>query len=72
MGKEIGDHLKDYRLKHNLKREKVALDLGVSFNYIYALEQGHKKSVSQEMLIKIARYLKVSTDELLGLKTPKK
>lgn len=72
MGKQIGKLLKEYREKHKIKKEKLALDLGISVSYLNALETGQRDSVSSDCLIKIAGHLKVSTDDLLGLKTPKK
>lgn len=68
----IGDKIKKHRTKLNIKKEKMAVDLSVSYSYLHALEHNQRTSVSQEMLIKIARYLKVSTDELLSLKPPPK
>ena len=68
----IGDTIKNYRVKNEISREKLAVDMGISVAYLNQLEYNQRTSVSQDMLIKIARYLKISTDELLGLKPPKK
>jgi len=68
----IGKFIREYRLKNKIKKEKMAIDLGISVAYLNSLEYNHRTSVSQEVLIKIARYLKISADELLGLKPPKK
>jgi len=68
MAKTLGKIIKEFRIKKGLKKEKMALDIGITAAYLSALEYDVRKSVSPELLVKIADYLDVSTDELLGRK----
>lgn len=62
----FGENLKELRLKKNLTQEKLAEFLGVSFQTISKWERCETYP-DITMLPEIARYFKISVDDLLGI-----
>lgn len=65
----MGKRIKSLRQKNSMKQAYLASRLGISVQYISALENGRKQP-SLEMLVKLARELNTTTDDLLCLPTP--
>ena len=55
--------IKVYRAMHDISQEGLAKELGVSRQTILAIEKG-KYDPSLELAFKIARYFKVSMEEI--------
>ncbi len=62
--------IKELRLEHELKQIVIARVLGVAQNTYSDYELG-KVSVPVDIIIKLARFYRVSTDYILGIKCPK-
>lgn len=62
----FGYRLKTLRLKKNLTQQQLAELLGVTKSVISAYENGTRYP-AYDVLVKIARIFKVSTDYLLGV-----
>lgn len=62
----LGERLKEQRLRTKLTAGQIAVALGFSDVFIYQLESGVKKP-SLDTLMRLARRYKTSTDYLLGL-----
>lgn len=69
MDKELGTRIKTLRQQANLKQTQLAGMLNVSPALISAYELGDRKP-SLEILVSLSATFKVSTDFLLGVKTP--
>ena len=69
MDKELGNRIKQLRQQANLTQSQLAKILNVSPALISAYELGDRKP-SLEILVSLAATFKVSTDYLLGLKSP--
>jgi putative transcriptional regulator len=57
------NRIKVFRAMHDLTQEALARDLGVTRQTILAIEKG-KYDPSLDLAFKIARYFKVSIDEV--------
>ncbi len=60
-------NLKEIRISKGLKQKRVAMDLNLNPVTYNGYETG-KSEPSIEMIIKLAEYFNVTTDELLGAK----
>ena len=68
----FGNNLSRLRKKRRLSQAQLAAAIGLSASskgYISELESG-KKRPSTELLLKLADYFSVSTDDLLGRTSP--
>lgn len=61
---EFGARLKDLRTTRGLTQEKLAEELGISWDHLCRVERGNR-SFSIDLIIEIAVYFGVSTDYLL-------
>lgn len=61
---EFGARLKDLRTTRGLTQEKLAEELGISWDHLCRVERGNR-SCSIDLIIEIAVYFGVSTDYLL-------
>lgn len=61
----MGKRIQKIRRKRGVTQQELAEDLGVSFQYVSAIENG-KSELSLDLLVAIANRLSVTTDELLG------
>ena len=61
---EFGARLKDLRTTRGLTQEKLAEQLGISWDHLCRVERGNR-SCSIDLIIEIAVYFGVSTDYLL-------
>lgn len=61
---EFGARLKDLRTTRGLTQEKLAEELGISWDHLCRVEWGNR-SCSIDLIIEIAVYFGVSTDYLL-------
>jgi bacteriophage CI repressor helix-turn-helix domain len=61
---EFGERLKDLRTTRRLTQEKLAEELGISWDHLCRVERGNR-SCSIDLIIEIAVYFGVSTDYLL-------
>lgn len=62
---EIGSRMKQVRKNHNMSREQLAEQAGVSSKFIYEIERG-MKGMSAETLSKIAKALGETCDFLIN------
>lgn len=67
MSKVIAQHLKDARKKQGLTQAELAEHLGVTREAVAAYESGRVR-LMDDIIIRFASALKVSTDEILGYK----
>lgn len=63
--REFGAYLKDLRKRRHLTLEKVAIDLGISASEISHIEDGSRKSVPDQLLIRLAERYRVPLGEVL-------
>lgn len=63
--KRFGDALRAERQRLNISQEELALESDISRNYVGHIERG-EKSVSLEVLVRLARTLKISVAELIA------
>lgn len=63
-------NLKEIRISKGLKQNKVAKDLGINTVTYNGYETG-KSEPNIEIILKLADYFNVSTDELLGMENNK-
>ena len=61
---EFGARLKDLRTTRGLTQEKLAEQLGISWDHLCRVKRGNR-SCSIDLIIEIAVYFGVSTDYLL-------
>lgn len=61
---EFGARLKDLRTTRGLTQEKLAEQLGISWDHLCRVERGNR-SCSIDLIIEIVVYFGVSTDYLL-------
>jgi len=66
----IGQRIKDARLNRGVQQKALAAQLGMGQSVLSRYERGALRLPSS-LLARIAAALKASTDEILGLKTPK-
>lgn len=64
---EIGDRLRDLRLGVELSQREAADRLGISTQYISALETGNARPAVWPLLAELARLYGTSTDFILGM-----
>ena len=64
---EVGERIAQFRKARGLTQVELAHHLAIGQNLVSAYELG-KVRIGVDMVIKIARTLKMSTDELLGFK----
>ncbi len=64
---QIGERIARLRKERGLTQTELAEQIGVSQNLVSSYEVGTVR-LSADIAVKIAKALKVSTDELLGLK----
>ena len=62
----IGNRLKDLRIERGISAEQLAAELEIGVAMVFRYEN-NKSDPSSQVLTKIARYFKVSTDYLVGL-----
>ena len=63
---EIGKKIAKYRKEQNITQEELANKVGISYSYITQIEAPNVvKKMSLEVLLDIARVLKVNVKELL-------
>lgn len=62
--KDIGERIKQIRLSLALTQHKMAIQLGVSSNYLSMLERG-ERNPSLQIMKKVAQMADISIDELL-------
>lgn len=62
--KAFGVRLKDLRTTRGLTQEKLAEELGISWDHLCRVERGNR-SCSIDLIIEIAVYFGVSTDYML-------
>ncbi len=63
----LGTRLAELRGDRKWNQAELGRQLGVSRSHISRIESGETKNVSGELLVKIAKLFKVSTDYLLGI-----
>lgn len=74
--KEIGDKLREIRLKKNLSLREAAEKVGLSHTYLNALEKGHDPRTGRAMnpsartLVRIAEGYGIPLEELLRMASP--
>jgi len=61
-------NLRKYRDKKGWSQEKLAREAGISYNTLIKIERGGIKNPKIETIIKLAKALSVSIDELVGSK----
>ena len=66
----IANRIADTRKERGISQQQIAKKLGVTQPIISRYERGELR-IHAELLVKIAKILKVTTDELLGLQPPK-
>jgi transcriptional regulator with XRE-family HTH domain len=66
----VGERAARFRKERGITQKEMAERLGVSQPHVSFYERGETR-LHAEMLAKVARILRVSADELLGIKTPK-
>lgn len=59
-------NIKRLRIENGLTQEELANNIGVSQSAVYLWENG-KSDITGSYLVCLARFLNVSTDEILGL-----
>lgn len=62
-----GDRLADLRSSKGWNQKELAQKIGLSASQVSRIESGETKSVSSDILVKLAKEFKVSTDYILGL-----
>ena len=60
-----GEVIKNKRIERDLLQSELAQMVGVSKTHIYCIEKGRRKA-SFETMVRIARVLRCSVDELVG------
>lgn len=60
----FGEKLRALRKKHGLSYRKLASELGVAHSHIAGIEAGSHKP-SADLVLKIAKFFQVSTDQLM-------
>lgn len=60
----MGIKIKDYRKKQSMTQEELSQKSGVSRSTIIALENGSKKNVNTATLLKIARALDTTVENI--------
>jgi transcriptional regulator with XRE-family HTH domain len=63
--REFGAYLKDLRKRRHLTLEKVGSDLGISAGEISYIESGSRRSISDQLLIRLAERYGVPLGEML-------
>ncbi|MCU6733598.1 helix-turn-helix domain-containing protein [Diplocloster agilis] len=66
--KQMAKNIKNLRVSKGLSQEKLAELVGVTPNYIYRLETGHKK-MSLNCLLSILNALDISVDQIIPAKS---
>ena len=61
----LGDNIRELRKRYNLTIVELAKSLGTTYSTLGMYEQNRRRP-DNEMLIKIADYFSVTTDQLLG------
>ena len=64
--KTLAERLKLFREENNIKQQTIAKDLGIS-EKTYSDYECQKIEMRLNMLIKVAKYLNVSIDYLVGI-----
>ncbi|EGT4786332.1 helix-turn-helix domain-containing protein [Clostridioides difficile] len=62
----INDNINEILRDRDLKAWKLAKEIGVDSGNLYAILRGKNKNPTIDTLIKIADYLDVTLDELVG------
>ncbi|MCC0701482.1 MULTISPECIES: helix-turn-helix domain-containing protein [unclassified Clostridioides] len=62
----IGDNISQILRKRNIKPYKLAKELGIDVSGFYKILRNEKKNPTINTLIKIADYLDITLDELVG------
>lgn len=68
---QIGQRIRQYRKAHGLSQEQLAEQVGISVTHMSHIETGNTK-LSLPVLVALAQALEVSTDALLGQRTPQR
>lgn len=61
----IGNRIRNYRIKNKMTQEKLAEYSDLSVNFISKLERGQKKNISINKLLNICNALNITASELL-------
>ena len=61
-----GERIKELRLQKGLTQDQMERITGVDQGYISLIENGRRKRVSAEMLVKLARALGCSVEDLVA------
>ncbi|MBO8441607.1 MAG: helix-turn-helix transcriptional regulator [Firmicutes bacterium] len=61
----IGNRIRNYRIKKKMTQEKLAEYSDLSVNFISKLERGQKKNISINKLLNICNALNITVSELL-------
>lgn len=61
----IGNRIRNYRIKKKMTQEKLAEYSDLSINFISKLERGQKKNISINKLLNICNALDITVSELL-------
>lgn len=64
----LGKRLAQARKKKGWTQEELCREARVALNTVARLEQGHLRQLRTDTLLKLARALNVTTDELMGHK----
>ena len=62
--KELGEKLKNARLKANLTQEEIVKDMGITSNYYAKIERG-EINITLDTLYKILKALKIEASEIV-------
>lgn len=63
--KELGERIETLRMEKNLTRDQLAIRAELSTKFIYEVEKG-RKGLSVDSLMKLAKGLSCSYEEILG------
>lgn len=62
----IGDNISQILGKRKIKPYKLATELGIDVSGLYKIIRNEKKNPTIDTLIKLADYLDITLDELVG------
>lgn len=64
-GKDIGERVRDIRIKRNISQDRLSKLADLSLNTIVNIESGLNSNPTIDTLVKIARALDISVDVLI-------
>jgi len=62
----IGDNIRKVRKKNGMSQEKLARRADISLNTLTKIESGFAKKPTIQTVIKLAKALEISIDDLVG------